>query len=381
MPIALPEFPAFDDFSFLCLDGNGRFLDLPKGARSLAAGRLVPPEELPEFLSRKIYLREGVTDVFVWVHGWRNKLDAAIATARRLFGNLDAAIQQSAERYPKAAPIVPAFVAVHWPSRSPPTLKGYCTIRDLAAKMTTDGDAEFFLASLLGYLDNKNKRTKAGRVLRARSGHYIHCLGHSFGCRFLTAAIRASADPQARTLSLVRTLSASKQRTLSVGSATRTLGPSKRRSAARSAKRTLSERSERLFEFTVDSVCFLQMAAPATGFSDELSLLVDESPLRGPLALTHTKFDRGTCFWHQGAEGETGIGCQGALQPAQWIGNIVLRPPTQPYPPADFKTLLVNVDANAVYCHTGLRPEGAHSDFWYEETIHLILSLVDYSRR
>jgi hypothetical protein len=350
----LPEFPTFNDFSLLCLNEDGQFVDLPESARSVSDGTPISAEALPEFLSRRIYLRKGVTtDVFVWVHGWRNPLGRAIATARRLFGNLNAAIVQSTKG--KATSMVPAFVAVQWPSSSSPTPAGYEKIRDRAARLTDKGDAEFFLASLLGYLEGRNERTKGGKVLKARGGYYVHCIGHSFGCRFLTAAIRAAGHPQARTLTLSRALGVKERRTLSV-------------------------RSERLFEFTVDSVCFLQMAAPAAGFSDQLTLLADESPLRGPVALTHTQSDRATCFWHKRAEGEFGIGCEGARKPARFIGRTVLRPPNQPYTAEDFSNLIVNIDANAVYTDGGLRPEGAHSDLWHPETIHLILTLADRAR-
>jgi hypothetical protein len=169
--------------------------------------------------------------------------------------------------------MVPAFVAVHWPSQSPVTPKGYATVRDRAAAMTNNGDAEFFLAALFGYLDASNERG-AGKVLRARGGYYVHCIGHSFGCRFLVAAIHAAPRPNARTLTLFGTL-------------------------GRPERSTLSARSERLFKFTVDSVCFLQMAAPAWSFADDLTLLVDESPVRGPVVLTHSKHDRANCLWHK----------------------------------------------------------------------------------
>ena len=65
-------------------------------------------------------------------------------------------------------------------------------IRNRAKQMTTRGHAASFLASLLGYLDADNKREfDANRkVLVAKDGFYLHCLGHSFGGRFLTAAIK-----------------------------------------------------------------------------------------------------------------------------------------------------------------------------------------------
>src|SRR6185503_5532130 len=90
----------------------------------------------------------------------------------------------------------PWYVAVHWPSKSQPTLAGYSKIRDRAAAMTHQGDAEFFLAALLGYLDRDNPRGANPALLRSRGGFRIHCVGHSFGGRFLAAAILASVFPQ-----------------------------------------------------------------------------------------------------------------------------------------------------------------------------------------
>jgi hypothetical protein len=122
------------------------------------------------------------------------------------------------------------------------------------------------------------------------------------------------------------------------------------------------------------------MAAPTSGFSDTLTLLVDESPLRGPIALTHSRHDRANCLWHKLGEGEVGIGCRGAREPKRWIGQTVLRPSSEAYQATDFESPIVNVDADAVYRKGRLRPEGAHSDIWHEETLHLILSLVRHMR-
>jgi hypothetical protein len=75
-----------------------------------------------------------------------------------------------------------------------------------------------------------------------------------------------------------------------------------------------------------------------------------------------------------------GIGCIGAREPARWIGQTVLRQASEAYQTSDFEALLVNVDASAIFQTGRLRPEGAHSDIWYEETVHLILSLARHTR-
>jgi hypothetical protein len=85
------------------------------------------------------------------------------------------------------------------------------------------------LASLLGYLDQGNVRGSDRKVLRAKAGFYVHCLGHSFGGRFLAAAIKAAAAPTART------------------------------------RKILAARRETGFDFNVDTLCVLQMALSISG--------------------------------------------------------------------------------------------------------------------
>ena len=106
-------------------------------------------DELPGFLKRRIKLPPGVTDVFVWVHGWQNDELRATSTANRLFAALNTWFKREAGRYPKLGEVVPAFVAVHWPSNSMPGLTGYRKIRRRARSMTTLGVAEYFLAPSL----------------------------------------------------------------------------------------------------------------------------------------------------------------------------------------------------------------------------------------
>lgn len=199
MPTALPKtFSALGPYTFLCLNEEGRFLRFAPGSADIATASPVRPEDLPRFLHERNVRREGTTDFFVWVHGWRNDRTQALGTAQRLFGAIEAALR----RGNGGDAMVPSFVAVHWPSQSAPTPAGYARVRDRAAKMTEEGDAEFFLASLLGYLDASNPQGAARntKTLRAAGGYYVHALGHSFGSRFLAAAIGAAARPQARIL-------------------------------------------------------------------------------------------------------------------------------------------------------------------------------------
>jgi hypothetical protein len=74
-----------------------------------------------------------------------------------------------------------------------------------------------------------------------------------------------------------------------------------------------------------------------------------------------------------------GIGCRGATEPKARIGSIALRPVASPYADTDFAHDITNVDASGLYSHGGLA-EGAHSDFWREETLHLIASIAEQVR-
>ena len=332
----------FKQFTMLYLDAKGHFLD-PVGTEG-EGPRPVSEEELPRFLNRNIILPDHVTDVFVWVHGWQNDELRANETACRLFANLDEWFRREHQRYPRLGVIVPAFVAVHWPSSSTPGLLGYKMIRNRAKQMTTQGDAAFFLASLLGYLDTDNKREfdTNRKVLVARDGFYIHCLAHSFGGRFLTAAIKAA-------------------------------------SSAPGMRRVLAAHRDTGYPFNVDSLCVLQMAAGNSAFGTEFSSLL-AGPICGPIILTHSRWDSALCNWHSVSEGESGIGCGGATAPADRIGSTILHTVDSPYSNADFANDITNVDASA-YFKTGGWLEGAHSDFWHSETLHLITSVVEQVRR
>jgi hypothetical protein len=325
----------------LYLDRGGCFLDPASGDEE--GPRQVQSDDLPSFLRRTINSPEGVTDFFIWVHGWQNDELRAVSTAKRLFANLDDWFKRERARYPKLDLVVPGYVAVHWPSTSTPGVFGYQKIRNRAKKMTAEGEAEFFLASLLGYLDEGNVREPGRKVLLAKNGFYVHCLGHSFGGRFLTAAIKAAATPTERT------------------------------------RKMLAAHRETSFKFNVDSLCVLQMAAGAEAFASEFSSLLGTGPLAGPIVLTHSTSDTALCKWHKVSEREVGIGCKGATAPAERIGSITLCPIDTPYSEADFSHDITNVDASQVFTEGGW-VEGAHSDFWHTETLHLITSVVEQVR-
>jgi len=332
----------FSNFFMLYLDETGRFID-PESEEN-GESRLIPSDELPIFLKKTIKLPDKVTDVFVWVHGWQNDESRAVKTAKRLFANLTGWFARENARYPRLGAVVPTFVAVHWPSTSLPTPGGYTKIRNRAKRMTTEGEAEFFLASLLGYLDKGNSRATDRKVLVARDGFYVHCLGHSFGGRFLAAAIQFAAKPLEQ----------------------------KRKVLAAAHRQTG-------YDFNVDSLCVLQMAAGNTSFASDFALLL-KGPLCGPIILTNSASDNALCIWHGISETDAGIGCHGAIEPRDRIASIEMRPVEQRYGLDDFAKDITNVDASAYYVG-GPWAEGAHSQFWHTETMHLIASMVEQVRR
>jgi hypothetical protein len=331
---------SFSNFTMLYLDQTGRFIDVGDPDRDEA--RLVEADELERFLRRAISLPNGVTDVFVWVHGWQNDELRAVSTAKRMFANLADWFARRATLYPKLGTVVPGFIAVHWPSNSLPTLSGYKKIRDRAKRMTTQGEAEFFLASLLGYLDLGTQRSSERKVLRAKDGFYVHCLGHSFGGRFLAAAINAAATPVVR------------------------------------ERKILAAHRETGSAFNVDSLCVLQMAAGHKAFGSEFEALLD-GPICGPIVLMTSMSDTALCTWHSVSEGEPGIGCTGAVEPHKRIGSIDLLTVDTCYPDKAFSKDITNVNASEYFIGGGWI-EGAHSQFWHMETIHLIASLVEQIR-
>lgn len=336
----LPDGASFSKFSMLYLDDTGRFIDV--GDPNCDETRPVEADELERFLKRAIALPNGVTDVFVWVRGWQNDELRAVSSAKRMFANLADWFERERARYPKLGTVVPGFVAVHWPSNSPPTLSGYKKIRDRAKRMTTQGEAEFFLASLLGYLDLGNQRSSDRKVLRAKDGFYVHCLGHSFGGRFLATAIGAAATPVAR------------------------------------KRKVLGAHRETGSAFNVDSFCVLQMAAGQKAFGGEFDALL-KGPICGPVVLTNTTSDKALCIWHALSEGERGIGCSGAIEPHERIGAISLQAVDTPYPAAAFSKDITNVNASKYFAGGGWI-EGAHSEFWHAQTMHLIASVVEQVR-
>lgn len=320
----------FNDFRTVRLDRLGRLLD---------GDDPVPEADVPKVVSEQLAIPDSTSDIFVLVHGWQHDERSAARFAARLF---DAAWTMWRDRqtsYSALRNYLPFFVSVHWPSKSIPFSRGYRRIRDRAHAMTTAGDAAYVLAALLGYLDQARERPQeVAGTLRTASGTFLHCVGHSFGCRLLGEAIMLAAEPP--------------------------------------PGRTLGWPWELDFPFAVDTFLGLQMAAPPDIFNSRFKPLVSgEAPIAGPVVLTFSPHDLALSTWHRVPEGKPGLGATGAVG---WP-TIALRRSDSDYRADEFHKL-TNVDAGWRYQQWWNLFTGAHSAFWYPETVHLLLSLANLSR-
>ncbi|MFF4818600.1 hypothetical protein ACFY2K_28925 [Kitasatospora sp. NPDC001309] len=333
-------------------------VDLDEHGRLLVPGTTTPVPEarVADHLARHLRIPEWATDLYVYVHGWQTSPAAADRSAASLVERAAALHRAAPAGYPGlAAGFRPWCVVVRWPSSSLPTLHGYRRIRERAHAMSARGQAGRILGHLLGYLDTGRGRPDAPRVLANRHGQYLHLLGHSFGGRFLCEAVQYAAD--------------------------RPAGPPVLSWTARPGDPGRP--------FTVDSALVFQMAAPRDAFTRLFPRLFlgpgrAGAPLRGPLVLTHSRWDRATGFWHLRAEGHPGIGHSGTGAAPVPQFTTRLRPTDSPYPHTDLDHPIVNIDAGHRYrgslAARRLHPSGAHSDFQHPESAHLLLSLASHSR-
>lgn len=277
----------------------------------------------------------------MFAHGWRNSRNTAERRARQFFDLLDAGYR--ADRYAALDRWSGYYVTVRWPSMSNPFLSGYRRIRNRAHAMTTEGRAAEVLAQLLGYLNAQRQLPGSPPRLRNSTGQYLHCVGHSFGGRFMVEAVQAAADRRPPVLGW--------------------------------------NRGNPRYPYTVDPLLVFQMAAAPDVFTSRFSRVLHDAPINGPIVLTNSQSDRATGLWHRLADGVRGIGKVGALQPEQHITTVDLRTPADGYQHQELNQRIVNVDASWRYRRGRLwNPAGAHSDIWYPESAHLLLSLANLAR-
>ncbi|WP_066951073.1 hypothetical protein [Streptomyces lushanensis] len=320
----------------LDLDERGNLLD-PGG------GAVVPRDDMTAVLEERLHLDEGATDIFVYVHGWRTTKRRSRDSAGRLFELLTELYERQPARYPELDGFRPHYICVRWPS-----FGGYSTVRDRAAAVSREGRAGRVLAGLLGYLNDRRTLPDRGPdILRNIHGQYLHCVGHSFGGRFLSTAIM---DTSARLLDG---------------------GPD-----------TLSwPWHDKNYPWTVDSLTVFQMAVPADAFArPPFSALLELNLLNAPIALTFSPRDRALGRWHRLAEGgANAVGFRGTTQAAGPVHTTLLRPTTVPYEFPDPPARIINVNASRHYRST-LGFAGAHSDYFHPESAHLLLSLAAAAR-
>ncbi|WP_240677810.1 alpha/beta hydrolase [Actinacidiphila soli] len=318
-------------------------LDHDGGPLDPNTGKSVPPAAVDGFLADHLRVPADASDIVVFVHGWRNSRAQSLARARLFFSLVESTYRAGHDRYPGIGTWKGHYVLVRWPSMSDPFLTGYRRIRERAHAMTTRGRAADVIAQLLGYLNNARRRPGGPPTLRTADGQYLHAVGHSFGGRFLIEAVQAAADERPKVLGW--------------------------------------RRADSRYPYALDTLLVFQMAASSDVFAGRFERILRDAPINGPIALTTSRADRATGLWHRLAEGTPGIGHVGATRPAEHIAAAALRAPAAAYRQAELDRRIVNVDATWRYRRGRLwNPAGAHSDIWYPESAHLLLSLADLAR-
>ncbi|AVZ71045.1 hypothetical protein SLUN_01040 [Streptomyces lunaelactis] len=323
------------------LDAQGRLLH-PRSRTP------VPPDDIPAVLESHLRLREDTTDIFLYVHGWRTSALEAQDDAQTLFDLVESVMAQQPHAYPRIHGFRPQYVGVRWPSRSSPLPWGYRTIRDRTATMSLTGQVPRVLGAVLGYFNAHRELPEPGPdVLAGAYGQYLHCVGHSFGSRFLLHGILEAT---------VR---------LAHG------GPD-----------TLSwSWRDRAYPWTLDSLTLFQAALPADSFLHRpYANILGANVLNAPVAMTFSPADTALGFWHRRTEKrQDAIGYLGATGPAEHLQELPLHEVKAPYDfPRDVR--LLNVNASHRFLDGSRLTGGAHSDFYHPESAHLLLSLADAAR-
>ncbi|MFC4331133.1 hypothetical protein ACFPC0_25815 [Streptomyces andamanensis] len=322
------------------LDADGHLL------RPGGRGR-VTADDVPGHLEQRLGLREDTTDIFLYVHGWRTSAERAEADARRLFSLVESVWDEQPGAYPRIDGFRPQFVCVRWPSADRRLPLDYRTIRDRTASMSLDGQVPRILGAVLGYFNDHRDMPEPGPdVLVGSYGQYLHCVGHSFGSRFLLHGILEATERLARG------------------------GPD-----------TLAwDWGDSAYPWTLDSLTLFQAALPADAFAREpYSAILGPSVLNAPVAMTYSPSDTALGFYHRRSEKQNAVGHLGATAPAGQIGRLTVHGVGTPYVFPEGKRLM-NIDATKLFVEGNRVTGGAHSDFYRPESAHLLLSLADAAR-
>lgn len=299
---------------------------------------------LPGVLDSALHIPRTTTDIVVFAHGWRTPPDQALSGTRRLAADSERLL---ARNHPgKLYPALPEhhgayWIAVRWKSEA-----GYRKARARAHSAATQGHAADVLTALLGYFDRHRTKPTGAEVWQNAAGQYLHCVGHSFGGRFLCQAVQeAGPDRAAKHV---------------------WYGPVRR---------------DPRYPHTVDSLLVFQMAARPDVFAPggTFAPLLADAPISGPVTLTHSGRDRATGLAHLLAERRRGIGTVGVRR-GEDVHRVDLHAPEVPYTEQDLKHALVNVDASKLFRGDFWSATGGHSDIWHPHSAHLLLSLMDHAR-
>ncbi len=326
-----------DQIVILDLDESGSFIEFTTKKR-------IRLELLANRLKQLVPVNPDVTDIFIYLNGWQNTPGRAANSVGMLAEMLRG--QATAEKgfYPGLRNFKPLYVLIRWPSKSNPFPWGYRHIRDRAHAMTTDGHAEFVIAHILGYFNSARKPPSAAApALRTSRGQYLHCVGHSFGGRFLCEAIMAADNPVAPTLAWPWT--------------------------------------DKRYPYTVDTLLVFQMATRPDDFANRYAKLLTDSAISGPVVLTFSRADRALGLWHRAGERTRGLGARGATAPRESIQTVRLPQASERLIIDPAAGRIVNVDCTWRFKRGRFtRVEGAHSDIWYPESANLLLSLAAAAR-
>jgi hypothetical protein len=321
----------------LDLDESGSFIEF-------TSKKKIRLELLANRLKQVAPVDPDITDIVVYVHGWQNTPERAASSAAILAKLVRDQATASSACYPKLRNFKPLYVVIRWPSKSNPFPWGYRRIRDRAHVMTTGGHAEFVLAHILGYLNSERRSPSAtAPALRTSGGQYLHCVGHSFGGRFLCEAIMAADNPVAPALAWPWT--------------------------------------DARYPYTADTLLVFQMATRPDDFERRYAKLLTDSAISGPVVLTFSRADRALGLWHRLIERTNGLGARGATAPSKAIQTVRLPRASERLAIDPAAGRIVNVDCTWRYRQGRFsRVEGAHSDFWYPESANLLLSLAEAAR-
>lgn len=121
-------------------------------------------------------------------------------------------------------------------------------------------------------------------------------------------------------------------------------------------------------------------ASLVKGGSERQARERDRFPYHWPNRADQLELGQGPLHLALAQRGRTGNRVQRRIEPHEHIGSIGLQAVGTPYPDTAFSKDITNVNASEYFTGGGWI-EGAHSEFWHAETMHLIAGLVEQVRK